>query len=976
MKKTLLITLLLTASSYLFTLHAQMLGKLWGTTNKGGAPGGGVAFNYNPQTMQDSITYNFSAGGEYGYYGNCIQANDGNLYGVTYEGGYYNYGVIYRYNPSTKDYTTIHSFNYNTDGGYGIGSLMQASNDTLYGMTYEGGANGAGTIFKCSLDGAFSIVYNFGSEPDADYPYANSLIEYNDTLYGMTYYGGSGISTYGVGAIFKCSFSGNESVIHTFGSGSDGYDPYGSLTVVNDTLYGMTEAGGTSGYGIIFRCTTSGGYYNILHNFSGNPDGAYPYGNLLLGANDTLYGTTEGGGANNYGTLFSCSLNGNVTVIHNFSGTDGEYPYGNVIEANDTLYGVTYGGGANTYGVIFKCTTSGTLGVLYNFTGTGGDAEYPYNSLVLASNDTLYGSTYYGGAQGYGTLYSCSLTGTESVVHSFTSFSETPFSNLLQASDGNLYGVTEYGGANGYGSVFKINPQGVLTTIYSFTNGNDGGEPYGGLIEANNDTIYGTTDIGGANGYGTIFSLSLSGNFSVLYTMGTNAGDGYYPVGNLLLGTNDTLYGMDFSGGANGDGTIFSCSLNGTETTLYSFTAGSDGKWPYSGLVEASNDTLYGMTKIGGTNNKGIIFSCSLNGGETVLHTFGSGSDGNSPYGGLVLGKNDTLYGITEDGGSNTLGTIFSCSLNGTENVIYNFAGGTSDGKYPHVTTPLLASNDTLYGLAYEGGTYNYGTLFKCSLNGNESTVLNFNDSNGAYPDFTSLTEAMSANITDSIMNCSTQRLTARVSGGGGGGFSYMWSNGATTSSIDVASGTYSVWISNEAQNAVIADTINTTLPTINNTITAFGDSLVSNQGGAGTSYQWLTCGTPDVPIVGATHKYYNATATGNYAVITTIGPNCVDTASCQSVIITGIKNLSAQNGVSIYPMPTSGMFNMSLAGSGYKSVTVYDEMGKAVFTQSLQDESLNSTLSIDMSNCANGIYFAQIVTGNGTINRKVVIQK
>jgi uncharacterized repeat protein (TIGR03803 family) len=357
-----------------------------------------------------------------------------------------------------------------------------------------------------------------------------------------------------------------ETVLHSFGSGGDGYSPYASLINVKGTLYGTTEYGGTGncphGCGTVFTITP-GGTETVLYSFQGGSDGRYPYASLI-NVKGTLYGTTKEGGPYLAGTVFSITPGGTETVLYTFQadGTDGVFPYAGLINVKGTLYGTTYGGGGESGGgIVFSITPGGAETTLYSFQG-GSDGVFPYASLINVKG-TLYGTTYAGGGDfsGGGIVFSITPSGAETVLHSFGNGGDgaEPYADLVNVK-GTLYGTTEYGGANGppqgVGTIFSITPGGMETVIYSFRdNGADGTIPYAGLINVKG-TLFGTTNQGGANGVGTVFTANPDGAEKVLHSFG-NSGDGAYPYAGLI-NVKGTLFGTTSQGGANGLGTVFS----------------------------------------------------------------------------------------------------------------------------------------------------------------------------------------------------------------------------------------------------------------------------------------------------------------------------------------------------------------------------------------------------------------------------------
>ena len=371
------------------------------------------------------------------------------------------------------------------------------------------------------------------------------------------------------------------------------------------------------------------------------------------------------------------TITGAETALYSFGTTgDGANPGGSLIQASDgNLYGMTNTGGDNNVGTVFKITPGGTVTVLHSFVGGTGDGAIPTGSLIQASNGDLYGMTRDGGANNVGTVFKITgigtSTATESVLHSFaggTGDGANPNAGLIQASDGNLYGMTLYGGANNLGTLFKITPAGAETIQYSFAGGTgDGAFPLCNLIQTSNGNLYGMTYGGGANNVGTVFKITGIGTStvteSVLHSFAGGTGDGANPNGNssLVQASDGNFYGMTLYGGANNVGTVFKITPAGVETVLHSFAGGTgDGALPYCSLIQASDGNLYGMTNTGGANNVGTVFKITPSGTVTVLHSFaGSTSDGANPYGDLIQASDGNLYGMTWGGGANNMGTVF-----------------------------------------------------------------------------------------------------------------------------------------------------------------------------------------------------------------------------------------------------------------------------------------------------------------------------
>ncbi len=353
------------------------------------------------------------------------------------------------------------------------------------------------------------------------------------------------------------------------------------------------------------------------------------------------------------------------TNIFSFGGTNGAAPGGPLVLSNGVLYGTTALGGTNgNGGVVFSIQTNGSnFAVLHEFALAQGQTP---NGTLLLLDGLLYGTTSTGGtgADTNGALFALGTTGT--VFEVLTNFDQStgiaPAGGLV-SSGTNLYGVTSGGGTNGGGTVYSISSTGTdLTVLHAFPSStNEGANPEGTLLLISN-VLYGTTSAGGTNGDGTIYSVDVSGtNFVTLYSFtGTNSGAA--PLGGLT-DNGSTLFGVTSSGGSNDDGVIFSISTNGSNFTVWHDFGGTNGGGAPVGELVELNGTLYGLTSAGGVSNKGTVFSISTNGANFQVLTNFTGANGNAPLGSFVAGSN-VLYGTTSAGGSTTnLGTIFSSTI-------------------------------------------------------------------------------------------------------------------------------------------------------------------------------------------------------------------------------------------------------------------------------------------------------------------------
>jgi len=352
--------------------------------------------------------------------------------------------------------------------------------------------------------------------------------------------------------------------------------------------------------------------FTVLSNFTGS-SGAYPYGGLMQDSAGTLYGTTYSGGASSAGTVFAV-LYGAEPALHSFSGSDGSVPKGGLIrDQNGVLYGTTQYGGAFGFGTVFAISPAGTLTTLHSFAGGSSDGEYPYGGLVLDSAGNLYGTTQNGGdptcnaPYGCGTVWALSPNGTETLLHIFegTDGDSPAYGSLMLDKAGNLYGVTAYGGPSNYGVIFSVTTGGAFTVLHDFT-GTDGSLPYGTPVEDADGNLYGTAADGGAYGGGTVWKLTSGGVLKVLHNFAGGTADGSYPLAGVVLGKG-SLYGVTYYSGAFGQGTVFEVTAN-NYTLLHSFNCSSDGCYPVGALIEDKKGNLYGTAFYGGPLGTGTVW--------------------------------------------------------------------------------------------------------------------------------------------------------------------------------------------------------------------------------------------------------------------------------------------------------------------------------------------------------------------------------
>ncbi len=361
--------------------------------------------------------------------------------------------------------------------------------------------------------------------------------------------------------------------------------------------------------------------FTLIGGFNGS-NGGQSFARLYQSTDGFFYGTTGWGGSSGGGTFFRISSAGSLTNLHNFTGGgDGGHASfgGALVQGSDgLLYGTTYEGGAQNTGVVFKITSAGTLTPLHQFSGPDGGG--PEAGLLLASDGNFYGTTYWGGSNNFGTIFRVNSAGVFTNLYQFGNVADDgkyPYSGMVQGGDGLLYGTTFGGGSNGWGSVFKMTTAGTLTTLHHFGPYPDGADPYG-ITRGPDGFLYGTTSAVGPDGRGTVYKIDSLGAFQTIHGF-TNGVDGGGPQCELLLASDGNLYGTTYYGGITnssysyGAGVVFRITTAGTLTTVYQFTGGNDGASPFAGLVQGSDGNLYGTTSLGGgTNTDGIIFRLSI----------------------------------------------------------------------------------------------------------------------------------------------------------------------------------------------------------------------------------------------------------------------------------------------------------------------------------------------------------------------------
>jgi uncharacterized repeat protein (TIGR03803 family) len=814
-----------------------------------GGSGNDMTLTYTPPLPPSSliILHNFNDGSVPNDGSNPIakltQSSDGNFYGTAQTGGTANQGAIYKMTPQGQ-VTLLHSFqdgSVQNDGtGPGAG-LIQGSDGNFYGVTASGGSSFAGAAFKMTPQGQVTILHSFSDGSvtnDGQNPESALVLAADGNFYGTTVDGGAA----GAGVVFKMTTTGQITLLHSFGDGSvtnDGVNPAGPLVQGSDgNFYGTTESGGAASLGTVYKISSQG-QLTILHSFgdgSAALDGASPQEGLLQGPDGNFYGLTNLGGVHGPGNLsqgsgvaYKMTPQGQVTILHRFNDgsvpNDGQIPSGELVLGRDGYYyGITQNGGSTTQlqdqgtgnGTLFRMSPQGVVSILHSFEDGSvlGDGFLPQNGLIQSSDGTFYGSAELGG----------NGSGNAGVVFKFTSglpvFTSAVTANGIvgvpfsyQTTATNM--PTNYSAAN-LPDGLSINPAtGLITgtpttaetnaTVITLSNSSGPAaapltitiapvqvpiiasilNAYGvvnssfsyQIVATNNPTSYSDgsppnlppglnfdTNAGTISGHPTTpgtYPVTLTASNSAgpsnpvtltivitssaptpseeynvlhLFNDGSVTNDAINP-NVIIAGFDGTVYGLSSQGGANNLGAMFNVTPQGVASVFYSFGSGIGDAFGLTpqGVIQAADGNFYGTTSGGGVAGFGTIFKIGQDGTVSVLHSFGDGSvanDGATPQSsGLVQGSDGNFYGVTMAGGSKGLGTIFKITPLGAMTILHSFGDGsvTNDGAAPKANL-LQAADGNFYGTTSAGGSNSDGAIFRVTPSGTVTILHSFQD--------------------------------------------------------------------------------------------------------------------------------------------------------------------------------------------------------------------------------------------------------
>ena len=747
-------------------------GKLYGMTTEGGSSNKGVLYTYDPTNCEYEVKLEFDgSNGATPYGGLTFVASNGKLYGMTELGGANNLGVIFEYNPITEAYTKLLDFTGHVGSANGANpksSLFLADNDKLYGMTSSGGVNQAGVLFEYNFTSStYTKIFDFDIISGA-HPFGSLMQASNGLLYGVTAFGGIN----NLGVLFEYNITTNTFTKKVNIDGSQGESPVAELVqATNGKLYGVTVSGGANNDGALFEYDINTNNCIKKLDFDGNSNGDSPYSSLFLANNGLLYGTTIYGGDSDNGVLYEYNPSTNSILVKvNFSELRANTPGSSVIQANDGyLYGVTLGDQINSGGaILYAYNLSSEKCIVRNSFDAGSFGGQPNGSLMQASNGMLYGMAFEGGENTMGIFFGYNPS-TQTIIKilDFSGYcdGDHPMGSLMEADNGKLYGMTLAGGTNNNGVLYEYDPSNnVFIKKMDFEDVSKGNYPTSSLIQASNGKLYGLTYLGGTNGNGVLFEYDI---YSDTFTKkmdfdetvaGKNENADNYgcnPMGSLVQASNGKLYGTTSKGGLYDSGVLFEYDINSsTYSKLINFSGVSYGTSPHGSLIEI-NGKLYGMTSEGGTANNGILYQYEIS--SATFHKlvdFDGANKGSSPYGSLIEASTNKLYGMTRGGGANSKGVLFEYDITGstfTKKIDFN---GTN-GAYPYLSNLIKIASSTYTWTGATNNDWNTGSNWLGGIvpqAGNEA-IIPVGSSN--YPSITS-------NVT-----CSNLNIKSNASGDG-----------------------------------------------------------------------------------------------------------------------------------------------------------------------------------------------------------------
>jgi uncharacterized repeat protein (TIGR03803 family) len=705
--------------------------------------------------------------------GQLTRGIDGRFYGAaaTSDAGA---GNLYRLDTNGANPEVIHRFAEDGTGSSTQQRLAFARDGKVYGWAHTVGSSSGGALFRLDANGANfqtlltaaqaqTLVWREMLEGSDDRIYAlagNRIVCVNRDGSGFQnihtnlsgsnldqlFEGSDGrlyaVESTGAGLIFRIDKDGsNREIVRDFAASPvpAAATPRTVFEASNGKLYG--SLGGIGAIGVakpkLFEMSRDGSTFAIVRELETFPENGLNFGNvvdsLIEGGDGLLYGSVPHSGLHKAGYAFRVGKDGSgYTNLFEWPAVYVGFDAGANVNRSATKF-LVEGADGRIHGTTISIGTG--PGVVYRFEHDGSDFETVFTferpttqgvsanpALAQGTNGVLYGTARNGGDNNNGTVFSINPDGSDfTVLKTFASTSqgENP-AGLTVGSDGAIYGVTEGGGSSGFGTVFAMNPDSSeFRVLRSFlSTGADGRVPVAPLIEGSDGALYGSTTFGGGAAAGTLFKIGKDGSAYTILHRFTNNASGSNVTARLLEGADGRLYGTAVFAGPQGGGTVFALDkAGGNFVVLHSFVgAGGSGlRNPRGALTQGADGTLYGTTTAGGNDGFGGVFRLQTNGsGFQVLREFSStGGDGRAPEGGVTLGSDGFLYGVTRFGGGAINGSIYRLGTNGSGyEKLRAFTGTGSDGGNP-VAGMIRGANGALYGTTSAGGELGFGTLFR-----------------------------------------------------------------------------------------------------------------------------------------------------------------------------------------------------------------------------------------------------------------------
>jgi uncharacterized repeat protein (TIGR03803 family) len=964
-----------------------------GMTSQGGFNNHGVVFLYN---MSDSsyrkiLDFNGQENGS-NPRGSLNFGNDGFLYGMTSSGGDNNMGIIFKIDTSNYQFIKLHDFDENNSGRSPYGDLSLANDGNFYGMTYQGGNFGSGVLFQFNPNNSTLVKkIDFNGNNNGRNPFGSLMQASDNHLYGLTYQGGSS----NLGLLFQYNISNDSfKIMVEFDGVNKGGNPHSSLIQVNHhTLMGTTFLGGIDNAGVLFSYNLQTQTLSKKQDF-GSAVGRNPYGSLLLASDSNVYGLAFQGGSFNAGSIYQYRINTDSFKVIKYFSEKGRNPYGALSQSeNGDVYGMTYRGGNINSGVIFSFNLNDFLvkkEISFNQALLG---KHPFGNLSNLSLYDFYGMTQKGGRFDQGVIFYFNAEKNQyekkfdfDGVHS----GGLPHGNLCLAKNNKYYGLTNTGGAYNLGTLFEYDyHQNIFTKIIDFDGLNNGKNPYGGFCVVNDSILYGLTSLGGKDDFGIIFSYNLNQQKIFKLIEFDDTFNGSTPFGELLK-VDSLYYGLTFQGGKNELGVLFEFNPSLLNLKpLFHFDGIQNGSYPQGNLIKASNHKLYGLTQAGGSQNNGVIFEYDyLNSTFSKLHDFNQIS-GKTPTGSLIETNEGLLIGKTSKGGLYDLGVIFNYNYlqsNFQKTIDFNsIIGSTPFGGFSKLCLPnrvtidtsgcdsfISASGNYIYKLS---GIYNdtivttqgcdsiitYHLRIKNSTNSffivkecfeYLSPVNTILDSSGRYLFNIDNYMGCDSIITIELIIQNTKNKIVKNEC-----LRYV----APNQQVFDSSGVYTVIIPNHL-NCDSIITIDLHIIKNNINVIQTQNLLVSEIDSA--TYQWVDCKNQFKWLDGKTSKQYLAENNGSYAVIIQKN-NCTDTSICYDVNNLMIKNTSSHKTVQVFPNPNNGEF--TIQSDDLFHYTVLDLTSKIILNDSNKSNRANVRLNP-------GVYFIHIFQHEKTFIEKLIV--